>query len=103
MKYQALVLLAAVASAIAQGVTAQVKPEGGPPDGCQPHVDGSFEITVVEIGNMEKRDLVLQVIRLRPASLRPVPPCRPLTQTTEARRLLRRWHPRGHAVGQRHS
>jgi hypothetical protein len=61
MRFQALALLAAVGSAVAQGVTDKITPDGVTPDGCKPHVDGKFEIAIIEAGNKGKRDLALQV------------------------------------------
>ncbi|KAK0710115.1 hypothetical protein B0T26DRAFT_432848 [Lasiosphaeria miniovina] len=60
MKYQALALLATAASAVAQGVTDKISPKESAPDGCQPSVDGKFEIAIVETGSKSKRDSFFQ-------------------------------------------
>ncbi|KAK3950492.1 hypothetical protein QBC32DRAFT_264446 [Pseudoneurospora amorphoporcata] len=54
-QYQALTLLACVAPAAAQGVTAKIAPEAKAPAGCAPSFDGKFEISILELGNPTKR------------------------------------------------
>jgi hypothetical protein len=57
-QYQALSLLACVAPAAAQGVTAKIAPEAKAPAGCAPSFDGKFEISILELGNPTKRSEV---------------------------------------------
>lgn len=66
MKYPTLVqatfaVLAAVGFALAQGVTDKIAPPASPPRGCAPDVDGKFEITVVELGDLDKMESTSQV------------------------------------------
>jgi hypothetical protein len=61
MKYQALALLAALGSVVAQGVTDRIAPLVPAPRGCRPSVNGKFEIAIVELGNKVKRDLLVNV------------------------------------------
>lgn len=60
MKYHALAVLAALGSAIAQGVTDKIAPTAPAPAGCKPTVNGKFEIAIVELGNKSKRDHVIK-------------------------------------------
>jgi len=66
MKYQALAVLAALGSVVAQGVTGQIAPNTPAPAGRKPF-NGKFEIAIVELGNKAKRDLLLNVQRRAPA------------------------------------
>lgn len=62
MKLQLFALFVAmVAFARAQGVTDQIAPLGGTPDGCMATSDGKFEIAVVPLAYKNKRDLALEV------------------------------------------
>jgi hypothetical protein len=55
-------LLAMVVSALAQGVTDQIAPPGGIPDGCLATTDSEFEIAVVPLAFIKaKRDMALEV------------------------------------------
>lgn len=54
-QHQAFALLACVAPAAAQGVTAKIAPESKAPAGCAPSFDGKFEISILELGNPTKR------------------------------------------------
>jgi hypothetical protein len=58
MRYQVLALLAAVGSAVAQGVTEKISPKVAAPDGCKTAVDGKFEIAIVPLGAKTKRDSI---------------------------------------------
>ncbi|KAL2140133.1 hypothetical protein VTI28DRAFT_4215 [Corynascus sepedonium] len=60
MKFQILASLAMVSSTIAQGVTEKIAPEGDAPNGCEPSLDGRFEITVVPLTGKAKKDLALE-------------------------------------------
>lgn len=57
-QHQAFALLACVAPAAAQGVTAKIAPESKAPAGCAPSFDGKFEISILELGNPTKRSEV---------------------------------------------
>ena len=70
MKYHALAVLAALGSAIAQGVTDKIAPTAPAPPGCKPTVNGKFEIAIVELSNKLKRD---HVIKVRGADSRQTP------------------------------
>ncbi|KAK4444497.1 hypothetical protein QBC34DRAFT_451898 [Podospora aff. communis PSN243] len=67
MKYQALAVLAALGSVVAQGVTDRIAPPVPAPPGCRPSVNGKFEIAIVELGNKVKRDLLVNVQKRAPA------------------------------------
>ncbi|EAA28412.1 hypothetical protein GE21DRAFT_9247 [Neurospora crassa] len=54
-QYQILTLLACVASAAAQGVTAKIAPEAKAPAGCGPNFNDRFELDILELGNPTKR------------------------------------------------
>ncbi|AEO58708.1 hypothetical protein MYCTH_52496, partial [Thermothelomyces thermophilus ATCC 42464] len=60
MKLKIVASLAMVASAVAQGVTEKIAPEGDAPSGCRPNFDGPFQITVVPLTDKAKRDLALE-------------------------------------------
>ncbi|KAK3349791.1 hypothetical protein B0T25DRAFT_249397 [Lasiosphaeria hispida] len=60
MRTQVLALLAAVGSAAAQAVTEKVAPTASAPAGCEPSVEGKFEISIVELGDKSKRDQFLK-------------------------------------------
>ncbi|KAL2161874.1 hypothetical protein VTH06DRAFT_7658 [Thermothelomyces fergusii] len=60
MKLRIVASLAMAASAVAQGVTEKIAPEGDPPSDCRPDFDGPFEITVVPLAYKAKRDLSLE-------------------------------------------
>ncbi|KAL2167704.1 hypothetical protein VTG60DRAFT_923 [Thermothelomyces hinnuleus] len=60
MKFKIVASLAMVASAVAQGVTEKIAPEGDAPSGCKPNFDGPFQITVVPLTDKAKRDLALE-------------------------------------------
>ncbi|KAL2174618.1 uncharacterized protein P884DRAFT_272326 [Thermothelomyces heterothallicus CBS 202.75] len=76
MKLKIVACLAMVASAIAQGVTEKIAPEGDAPSGCKPNFDGPFQITVVPLTDKAKRDLALEV-------------CGSLLATSDSRRVGR--------------
>jgi len=58
MRYQALAILAAVGSAVAQGVTDKLSPMSAAPDGCKSTVDGKFEIAILPLSTKTKRDSI---------------------------------------------
>ncbi|KAK3380886.1 hypothetical protein B0H63DRAFT_194032 [Podospora didyma] len=60
MRYQVLALLAVVASAAAQGVTDKIPPKGKAPAGCQSSIGGKFEVAIIPIAEVKKRDEVFQ-------------------------------------------
>lgn len=57
-QYQILTLLACVASAAAQGVTAKIAPEAKAPTGCGPNFNDRFELDILELGNPTRRSEV---------------------------------------------
>ncbi|KAK0744442.1 hypothetical protein B0T21DRAFT_280592 [Apiosordaria backusii] len=61
MKYHALTLLSAIlgpAIVAAQGVTEKIAPTATAAAGCEPSIDGKFEIAIVDVGSVQKRDFI---------------------------------------------
>ncbi|KAK4098032.1 hypothetical protein N658DRAFT_509948 [Parathielavia hyrcaniae] len=59
MKLQLFALLVTAVSAVAQGVTDKIAPEGEAPAGCKPTLDAEFEITIIPLKGMAKKDLAI--------------------------------------------
>lgn len=61
MKFHVITLLAAIlgpAVVAAQGVTEKIAPTATGAAGCEPTIDGKFEIAVVDAGSVQKRDFI---------------------------------------------
>lgn len=57
------VAFAAVAVALPQGVTEQIKPDDSAPEGCSPSYDGEFEIQVTNVSSTSTKRSIHKVRR----------------------------------------
>jgi len=94
MRFQAFALFMAVGTALAQGVTEKIAPKAPSPANCKSGIQGKFEIAIVALANVQKREFIAHQVCLSPLfpvsapfrpsessvpsqlGLRPVPPAR---------------------------
>lgn len=68
MKFHVITLLAAIlgpAVVAAQGVTEKIAPTATGAAGCEPTIDGKFEIAIVDAGSVQKRDFIEHKVSCR--------------------------------------
>lgn len=61
MRFSVALLASVVGFAVGQGVTDKVSPTDTLAEGCKGDFEGNFEISIIDLGDKVKKDLIRQV------------------------------------------